>query len=182
MQFCKRRSLHLMSTLILALGLCGCAAPARIEQMAVSSATTAHPQSTLKGSIATVDATGGSETNPMWASKVSSSAFQRALEDSLRAAGLLDTVGGNGKYQLTADLLSLDQPMLGLDMTVASSVRYSLIERSGRKEVFSKVLQTSYTAKFSDAFSGTQRLQLANEGAIRINITELIKELVQLKP
>jgi hypothetical protein len=72
--------------------------------------------------------------------------------------------------------------MLGLDMTVSANVRYSLIDTSTRKEVFSKVLMASYTAKFSDAFAGGERLKLANEGAVKTNIQLLVSELLQFKP
>lgn len=160
----------------------GCAAPARIEEMAIQNPSRTSSPTALHGSLGSVEVTGGSETNPLWASKVSSAAFQRALENSLKAAGLYSPSGVSGNYQLTADLLSLDQPVLGIDMTVGANVRYSLTERTTRKEVFSKVLQTSYTAKFSDAFAGTQRLQLANEGSIRANIAALIEELVRFNP
>jgi hypothetical protein len=39
---------------------------------------------------------------------------------------------------------------------------------------------TTYTAKFSDAFIALERLKLANEGAGRENITELIDRLYKL--
>ena len=85
------------------------------------------------------------------------------------------------KYQLTADLTRLDQPMIGFDMTVGSSVRYSLIETQSRKEVYARVIQISYTAKMSDAFIGSQRLKLANEGSVKANIEAFIKDLIALK-
>jgi hypothetical protein len=39
---------------------------------------------------------------------------------------------------------------------------------------------TTYTAQFSDAFLALERLKLANEGAGRENITEIIDRLYQL--
>jgi hypothetical protein len=162
--------------------LTGCAAPARIDQIAANKVYSNQAASELRGNIGNIEVTGGTDTNPMWASKVSSSAFQRALEESLKAAGLFNTFGASSRYQLTADLLNLDQPVFGLDMTVSSNVRYSLVERTSRKEIFSKVIQANYVAKFSDAFAAAQRLQLANEGSIRANIVALIEELNQVKP
>ena len=70
---------------------------------------------------------------------------------------------------------------MGFDMTVGSTVRYSLIETQTRKEVYARVIQISYTAKMSDAFMGSQRLKLANEGAIKANIGSFINDLVALK-
>ena len=174
----------IQSTLALTLAsvLVGCAAPARVEQMAVSQVANYKAAPELRSNIGNIEVTGGTDTNPMWASKVSSSAFQRALEESLKAAGLFNNLGASSRYQLTADLLNLNQPAFGLDVTVSANVRYSLVEKSSRKEIFSKVIQETYTAKFSDAFAGAERLKLANEGAIRANIAALINELSHVKP
>ena len=149
--------------------------------VSASSIQTSSANTTLKSSISIKDVTGGKETSPMWTSQVDSSDFQRALENSLRATGLLSPIGSNGPYQLTADLTSLDQPMVGFNMTVTATVRYSLIEKISGKEIFSRSIPTPYTAKIGDAFVGSERLKLANEGAIRKNIEELIAELLRLK-
>lgn len=82
---------------------------------------------------------------------------------------------------LTADLMKLEQPFVGLDMTVTSSVRYVVIERSSGRTVFDSTVTTPYTARFSDALIALERLKLANEGAIRTNIGELLSQLMQLK-
>ena len=71
--------------------------------------------------------------------------------------------------------------MMGFDMTVTATVRYSLIERISGREVFSRSIPTPYTAKMGDAFVGSERLKLANEGAVRKNIEELIAELLRLR-
>ena len=117
----------------------------------------------------------------MWTSQVSSDAFRRALELSLRAAGLTDPVTAANAYHLTADILQVSQPLLGIDMTVTTHVRYSLLDAGSRKEIFSKVITASHTARFSEAFSGAERLRLANEGAAKANIQLLTEELLRLK-
>ncbi len=149
--------------------------------VSANSMQTSSVDTKLKNSISVKDVTGGKETSPMWTSQVDSSDFQRALENSLRATGLLSPIGSNGPFQLTADLTSLDQPMVGFNMTVTATVRYSLIEKSSGKEIFSRSIPTPYTAKIGDAFVGSERLKLANEGAVRKNIEELIAELLRLK-
>ncbi len=170
------------ATLLVAL-LAGCATPARMEQMTaqVAPSAMASADARLKGAIAVADVTGGKDTNPMWTSQVSSETFRQSLEASLTQAGLFSKVLSAGKYTLTADLLKLDQPLVGLNMTVGSTVRYSLIDVATKKEVYGKTLTVSYTAKMSDAFVGTERLRLANEGAIRENIKALMNDLVTLK-
>lgn len=164
--------------------LVGCASPARIEQMQAGPSPASRgalANSPMRDNIAIKDVTGGKETNPMWVSNVGSSEFERALEGSLRVSGLLSTNRQAGKYQLTAHLLKLDQPMFGAGMTVTASVEYLLVERATGRQVFSRTLTRPYTAAFGDALLGSERLRLANEGAIRANISALIDELTGLK-
>lgn len=180
-QNAQRRSLKIFSLLAAAI-LSGCAALAGIEQMSVSAPIFQSANSPLKKSVAVSSVTGGRETNPMWSSQVSSESFQRALELSLRNVGLSDPLVAANKYHLTADILQISQPMLGLDMTVSANVKYSLVDTSTRKEIFSKIIFGTFTAKFSDAFSGAERLKLANEGAAKTNIQLLVNELLQFNP
>lgn len=162
--------------------LSGCAAPARIDQMTA----TASPQqriapTELRKNIAVRDVTGGKETNPMWVSNVGNSEFEQALEASLRDAGLLAAGKQAGKYTLVAHLENVDQPMGGFNMTVTATVSYSLVERATGKEVFVRRVSLPYTATLGTAFSGSERLRIANEGAVRVNITQAINELLALK-
>lgn len=166
--------------LVLMAALVGCASPARIEEMSVYSSRLHSENAHLKNAVAVTDVTGGRETNAMWTSQVSSEAFRRALESSLRNIGLSDPVISANRYHLTADILQVTQPLMGIDMTVTSNVRYGLIEATTRREVFSKIISASYTAKFSDAFAGSERLRLANEGAAKANIQLLTEELLRL--
>jgi len=160
--------------------LAGCATPAAVDQMAVYLPVTQTNQ-IFKNSIGVTAVTGGKETNAMWTSQVSSDSFKRALEQSLENAGMFSKIATGGKYQLTADLTRLDQPMVGFDMTVTSTVRYSLIDTQSRNEVYARVVQIAYTASMSDAFMGSTRLKLANEGAVKANIQALINDLIALK-
>lgn len=168
-----------------ALWLGGCATPATSVNMTVRAADAtearARTPDALKTNVALRDVTGGKETNPAWLSNVSSSEFERALEESLRSVGMLSANRQLGRYQLVAHLEKLDQPLIGFDMTVTANVGYLLVERASGKTVWQKTLVTPYTAKVSDAFVGSERLRLANEGTIRHNITQLVAELQQLK-
>ena len=158
--------------------------PARTDQMQVSSSLqvrTAASQSELKENIGIKDVTGGKDTNPMWVSNVSSADFERALEASLKDAGLLSGNRQGSKYTLTADMKKLDQPLFGASMTVTATVKYTLVERATGKAVFERDVAVPFTAEWNAAFLGTERLKLANEGAIRSNITQLINDLVALK-
>jgi len=165
-------------TLATAMALSGCASPARIEQMTANSTPQQRIALTpLRTNVAVRDVTGGKETNPMWVSNVGNSEFEQALEASLRDVGLLANGKQGGKYMLVAHLDSVDQPLAGFDMTVSVSVSYTLVERATGKEIFNRRISMPFTATFSSAFAGTERLRVANEGAIRVNITKLIEEL-----
>lgn len=164
--------------------LAGCAAPARIEQMQVDppmATRSAVESSPLRGNLGIKDVSGGKETNPLWISNVGSAEFERALEGSLRSAGLLSANRQGSKFALTAHLMKLDQPMFGASFTVTATVQYVVVERATGKEVLNRTLTTPYTAAFSDAFIGSERLKLANEGAIRSNISALIDALLAVK-
>lgn len=167
--------------IVLAIFLTGCASPARIDQMSVEG----HPaqriaHTPLRNNLAIRDVTGGQETNPIWKSNIGSSEFEQALEASLRAVGLL-AERQSGKYVLIVHLEDVDQPAFGFNFTVTAKVNYVILERSTGKSVFNRTLAVPYTANFGDAPYGGERLKLANEGAIRANITQLIDELFLFK-
>jgi len=151
-----------------------------MEVDAGAQAKSAIATSALRGQIAVKEVTGGRETNPMWVSNVGSSDFERALESSLNRAGLLATSRMGSRYTLTAHILKLDQPLMGASLTVTATVQYTLVERQSQRTVFDRPISASYTAKWSDAFLGVERLKLANEGAARENISRLIDNLASL--
>ena len=66
-------------------------------------------------------------------------------------------------------------------MTVNFMVKYSLINQNSNEEIWTKDINSIYTAKFSDSFIGTERLNMANEGAIRKNIEILLQTLAVLE-
>jgi hypothetical protein len=177
------RATSVLLAVCAALIMAGCASPARVDQMMSTGygMKSIPADSPLKEQVSIKEVTGGRETNPMWVSNVSSTDFERALEGSLKAAELLNPARTAGRFQLTADLMGLNQPMFGLDMTVTATVRYSVIDRNTGLEIFSRSMPTAYTAKWGDAFIGAERLKLANEGAIRVNIENLITDLSSLR-
>lgn len=172
---------HLLFTLVLLVAfVSGCASPARVEQMTVAGQPSQRIAATpLRNNLAVRDVTGGKETNPMWKSNIGSGEFEQALEGSLRAVGLLAPRQA-GNYMLTAHLEGVDQPFIGINMTVTATVRYTVTERASGKDVFSKAIAVPYTATFGDSPLGVERLRLANEGAVRENISQLIDELFRL--
>lgn len=165
---------------MIAANLAACAEGARPESMALTAAPgVAAAAATDPGykafRVAHVD--GGGKTNPLWESSVSSEDFQKALESSLRATGLLADDPSAAKSEITANLQDLNRPIVGLDMTVTSKVHYSAKSTSDQKVIFDDVVAASGTAKFGDALIAVQRLQLANEASMKENIKAFIDRL-----
>ncbi|QXQ04834.1 hypothetical protein KX816_11015 [Sphingosinicellaceae bacterium] len=161
---------------VLACALLGaCAASPGAMIVPVSQANIIAPTSPLHRSVFLKDVTGGG-TSKKWDQGLSGEAFGEALRQSLAVHLMLGT--GNAQYQLTAELVQLKQPMAGISMTVTARVHYTLTPSAGGAPVFDRLIETPYTAAFSDAFVGMKRLSLANEGAVRANIQALIDALV----
>lgn len=156
--------------------LSGCAAGASAAGMTVTPAELVQPTNpAMKGAVGVGAVGGGEETNPAWTSQVSNAEFQAALTASLKAAGLL--AAGPARYSLKAALVKLDQPFVGLDMTVTATVQYAVTDTTTGKVVWSESVVTPHTATMGDAFVGATRLKLANEGAVRKNIAQLVAKL-----
>ena len=173
------------TTALLAIAMLGaCATGATPEAMSVvvpASKAQAIPQP-LRGQVVVKDVIGGSETNPMLKSNISSAAFQSALDASLKNAGLAAPDATSGRYDLTATIQALEQPTFGFNMTVTARVHYELFERKTQKTAWEKTVTMPYTATMSDAVFGPERLRLANEGAARLNIESFIDELARSGP
>jgi hypothetical protein len=176
----QERSAPMIRNLLLVLSLlslAACASPAERANMSVTPTSLVQPSDpSLVGGIAIGTIDGGQETNPLWTSEVSSEDFRGALSDSLRNHGLL-AEGKPPRYLLNGHLLGLQQPLVGLSMTVSSNVNYELIDAATIEPVHGESVGAKYTAQFSDAFAGIKRLRLANEGAIRENIKEYLDRL-----
>lgn len=158
----------------------GCASPADMNSMVVSKSPGERinlpPE--VKGAFIVERVGGGEETNPLWTSEVDNTSFRGALERSLEGSGLL---GGTNtaEHSIEADLLNLEQPLIGLDLTVTSTVNYVVRNQKTGEVWFDENITKSFTATFSDAFVAITRLKLANEGSIRENISTFIDEISQ---
>ncbi len=159
--------------------LAGCASGARPGAMTtgITNNIVITENSKLHKSISLIETTGGRETNPLWTSQVSSSDFEAALKQSLALNAML--ADADPKFELKAELLGLDQPVIGFDFTVTARVHYVLIEKENGNVVFEQDIVSPYTADFSDSLVAVERLRLANEGAVKANIEMFIQSLQQ---
>lgn len=159
------------------LHLAGCATPAASQAMTVKPGAVAPASPRLKSAVALGDVRGGKETNPLWTSQVDAAGFRKALNDSLAIGGYLAPDGSASKYRVNAELLSLDQPLIGLTLDVKSRVRYE-VTGSGAPRVFD--ITATGSASPSDAFMAFERLRIANERSVLENIKEFMQRLSAL--
>ncbi len=162
------------------MGLSGCASNANVGQMTYAPQTFKTPKRlSLLTNIDVKNVEGGQETQALGVSKISNNNFKAALVQSLQSAHLYKTLR-KAQYNLTADVMNLDQPYVGLDMTVKFKVHYRLEDVKKKVYIYDKDVISSYTAKLNDSLSGVERLRMANEGAARENIKKFIQDLYRL--
>lgn len=172
------RAVTVAAVLIMAAMTAGCAQPARTSAMVapVTAATILPDSSPLKDSVAVAGVSGGEKTDPLWTSEVSNEDFKAALELSLKQHTMLSKSAS--PLELEANLAKLAQPLMGFDLTVTGTVHY-VVTHAENGVVFDETITRPYTADFSSAFLGVERLRLANEGAIRENIEAFIDSLLR---
>ena len=156
--------------------LVGCASGAQVENMVYQGEQKVYPAA-VQNNLALSSVSGGEDTNAAWTSEISDVAFSDAIKESLLEQGLFSE---KGKYQLSAKIVDVEQPLFGLDMTVTTKVNYTLTDTLSGKVVLDEVVVAPHTATFGDAFSGVARLQMANEGSGKKNIEALLNKLAEL--
>lgn len=109
--------------------------------------------------------------------KIDNVSFKEAIIMSLKKEELFSE---NGNYKLKVEILNMNQPFLGVgaDLTVSLTVHYELSNESNI--IWHKFIIKPYTATISDSYIGAIRFELAQEGAVRENINELLFELSKL--
>jgi hypothetical protein len=167
--------------MLLLTALAGCASGANSSNMTASlqPGLAAAPGSSLYQSLGIAAVTGGEETNPILMSKVADGEFKAALKNTLLQYQLHAI--GPEKYIVTAEINALDQPFMGLDLSVTSKVRYKLTRVSDKTIVYDNLVTAAHTATFSDSALGVERLRLANEGSLRNNISSFIADIAKLR-
>jgi hypothetical protein len=155
----------------------GCATGSKPDALVATIVAPVHKSD----SDVAVAVSGGKETSKMGASQISDEAFGQALRDSIDKAGLFSKVSPEGaRYRLTGFIGKVDQPMFGFALTVKMEVSYTLKDTQSGTTVWTKDVNSEYTAKTSEAFAAVERLRLANEGAARENIRQAITEMAAL--
>ncbi len=119
----------------------------------------------------------------MGASQISNDSFGAAIKSSIEQSGLFAqaTTESGSPYTLAAFIGKVDQPMMGFSMTVTMEVNYTLTKIDTGEAVWTKDISSTHTAKAGEAFAGVERLRLANEGAARENIRQMIEAVSALQ-
>lgn len=171
----------IFSYLLIAM-LAGCATSPRILNMVP--ATDQYQFSNTNKTIKVGIVYGGDESDPIFSgSKIDNSSFMGALIQALTNSNLFIKVNpsDSADYNLTAQILSQDQPFMGLNMTVTLLVRYTIIRETDSYQIWQKDIISQYTATVGDAFVGATRLNKANEGSVRENIKLLLEDISKLE-
>ncbi len=169
-----------MTALAGLVSLGACASGAKPEMMSLMSAT-ASARPVAEGhagyhALSVQQVQGGNETNPMWASDVSNADFQKALETSLKSFNYLVLDGAMDKYKVTASIVDVQKPLMGLDLSVTMKVRYSVLTKEGAS-AFDETIAATGTATMGDAFAAVERLRMAIEKAAKANIEAFLGRL-----
>jgi hypothetical protein len=151
----------------------GLAACATQEAMTVSGGVATAAISKYRNSIAVRSVSGGQAINVLTVPGDANEPLKAALEATLEANGYLARAG-RPKYYLDAEILNLDQPLIGLDLDVTANVTYKL---SGSGAPMTYPIKSSGHATFSDSPIAADRMRIANERAMRQNIEQLLLAL-----
>jgi hypothetical protein len=183
------RRIAYLPAALLSFALAGCGTPSQPLPMAVGAAEALQIRGwvpdALRAQIAVAPAQGGAETGRWWGSKVSATALQQALEDSLYVVGMRPASPEPvPRFELQAQLLQLDQPLVPVAAaTVGAAVRYTLVDKASGRVVYQRRIANSEEARLGEAvLSPSERVRIANERVLRANIELLLRDLVTLRP
>ena len=151
-------------------GLGACATPQAMT-VDTGAVVTANPK--YRNAIAVRSVTGGQVMNALTVMGVANEPFKAALEGSLAANGYL-VQSGSPKFHVDAQILNLDQPLIGLDLDVTADVSYKV---SGPGVDATYPIKTTARASFSDSPIAADRMRVANERAMQQNIKQFLQSL-----
>lgn len=143
------------------------------EGMALTAADVEGPANPAVANRVAVGAFDGGELAKAWPDEAA--AFQAAVPESLRVAGMLAPAPG---APLSVETRLLEAGHTGdWDVTVTLKLRYTVRETRSGGVVIDEVVTTSHVAGASDSLAGTIRRRLATDGAARKNLAALVRRL-----
>jgi hypothetical protein len=158
---------------VLALIAPGLAACATQQAMTVDTGATVTSIPKYRNAMAVRSATGGRVMNAATVMGVQNEPFKAALESSLAANGYL-AQSATAKFYVDAEIMNLDQPLIGLDLDVSADVSYRV---SGAGAAATYPIKTTARATFSDSPIAVDRMRIANERVMQQNIRQFLQAL-----
>jgi hypothetical protein len=150
--------------------LAACATP---QGMTVASGAVVTPVAKYRNAIAVRSVSGGQVMNVLTVPGVANEPFKAALESTLAANGYL-AQSATPKFYLDAEILNLDQLLIGLDLDVVADVTYKV---SGAGAAAVHPIKAKGSATFSDSPLAVDRIRIANERAMRENLKQFLQAL-----
>ncbi|MDP3460038.1 MAG: hypothetical protein Q8S09_12270 [Hyphomonas sp.] len=105
--------------------------------------------------------------------------IQAAVETAIVNSGLFASAG-ELDYVLSADVLSIENPLMGVDLESKVRVAWSLRLRAQSEPVWKQQITSAATAKFGDHLVAAKRIAIANERAIAENSLSAVEQLSEL--
>jgi hypothetical protein len=151
-------------------GLMACATQ---QGMTVDGGAIVNSSPKYRNAMAVRSVTGGQVMNAMTVMGVTNEPLKVALESSLSTNGFL-VRSGTAKFYIDAEIVNLDEPVIGLDMDVTATVTYKV---SGAGTTATYPIKSTARATFSDSPLGIDRARIANERAMQQNIKQFLQAL-----
>ena len=151
----------------------GCATQPDVDAMVPDHVSLKHR---LSGDVA-VSVTGNREGSAVGASQISNEVFARAMSAAITKSGLFSRVeppGARARFKLVAFIGKADQQLQGPSQTVKLTVSYQLLDAPTGDTLWAKNVESQYTSTDGGYLAVVRRLRLANEGAVRDNIQQML--------
>ena len=130
-----------------------------------------------------IEVAGGRDTNPVTdAPQISDEAFAQAIADAIAESSLFSEIvqDGAADYRLRVEILSVEAPMMGMNMTAHMQALWELINTTTGEAVLRETIASTHTATAGDYLVGVTRSRLATEGAASDNIEQGLSKIVKL--
>ncbi|MBF7092221.1 hypothetical protein IUY40_11790 [Flavobacterium sp. ALJ2] len=168
---------HLVLIVFVSVFLSRCASGATIEGMTVKDYKS---EKRIGDKIFIKPVIGGEETSPFGISKISNKNFEEAFKKSILDSNFFSKISSttDDDWIIEMSIVSVDKPKFGFVFTVKSVINYKLYYKN--KLVFSKNINQTGRATFSDAQVGVKRVRIANEFSAKNNIKSLFESLNEM--
>lgn len=98
-----------------------------------------------------------------------------AVESAIISSQLFSGMGRN--LNVSVSVLSIKNPMFGMDLTAEARVRWQILNADSKEEIFNAVFSSSHTSTVGDHVVAVQRMKMANQEALRKNIEIALKAI-----